>query len=483
NSVFLFTQGSSEKTELLFWDEKNEKRDAIKEVISVKKGKEYVEIEVSFGSGGKVSFRLANYSPFLEVRALKNISRLSLKKSFGVAVLPDRLANDIIFSPSRSKPSIALPETPFIVGIPETKEEDLFLLTTPSEEQKIQLTSVEDRDVFNGMDIYLSPSAGSVFISLLCGKGFFYQQNLKAAAATDIKLDWVQPFHASWRVALSGETNRYSIMQPGEELAKLKETYLPVKTESPERFDTGLVYLYGRRWHTPLDIFTPMDVLLDVLGTEKLNDLLDLKGIRSYRVSEERVPLEIYLGLFEQDLDIYGRGGNAKMVFGGIAVGTESSYKLVTNLHNDIINILKGLDGRMVEYRNFVHSLKGNVAVQKEKIEILEKQLAALPITRVENITLSDQAIHKIRGMLNGNKDFTNFLELSRKAAKERQKALDLYRIFVKKLREYVALKAAEAPELKPVYEELRRKTGKILQNRYYLEGDWRGEDPMEAVQ
>ncbi|MDO9542663.1 MAG: sugar-binding protein, partial [Kiritimatiellia bacterium] len=210
NSIFLLTQDGNEKTELLFWDEKN-KKTVIKEVTSVKKGKEYAEIEVSFGSGGKVFFRLPSYSPFLEVRAAENISRISLKKSLGMVVLPDRFANDLIFSPSYLKPLIALPETPFIVGIPETKKEGLFLLITPSKKQRIQIAGAKDRDIFTGTDVCLS--TGSIFISLLSGKSIFYQQNLKTAPASALQLDWVQPFQASWRVALSGKSSRYAIMQ------------------------------------------------------------------------------------------------------------------------------------------------------------------------------------------------------------------------------------------------------------------------------
>ena len=493
NSIFLLTQDGNEKTGLLFWDKKNEKINAIGKITSIKEGKEYAEIEVSFRSGGqeaKVSFGLPNYSPFLEVRAVENISRISLKKSLGMVVLPDRLANDIIFSPSYLKPLIALPEALFMVGIPETKKEGLFLLITPSEKQKIQLTVAKDRDVFTGTDVY--PSMGSIFISLLCGESIFYQQNLKTAETSDIKLNWVQPFQALWRVALSGETSRYSIMQPGEELAKLKEAYLPVKTESPEKFDRAVVYLYGRRWHTPLElIVTPADVLLDVLGAEKLQGYL--KGIRSYRIAEERVPLELYLGLFEQNLPYN------KIVFAGIILGTESSYRLFVHLHNDIINILKGLDGRIQEYRDFIASLKKQAIVSREVIEKIESQVNPLPVMPVEKVALSEQDIKNTKGYLSGIsvaytpppgcakqediKEFVKFIKSSKEAVKERRKVLSLYREFVKGLRESAGLKVAESSEPQPAYEELRCKTGEILQNRYYFEDDWRGEDPMEEVQ
>lgn len=481
NSIFLLDQNGGGKTELLFLDKKNNKINAVK-VGSIKKDKKYAELQVLFTSGGEATFRLPSHSPFIEVREVKKISKLSLKKNFTAAVLPDRLANDITFTPSSSKPSVAFPETPLIVGIPETKEDGLFLLINPSEKQKVQLVNAKEKNVFSGMDVYPS-SDESIFISLLCGKKNCYQQTLNAATAEDVRFDWVQPFQATWRVALSGEAARFSVMRQGEELVALKEKYMTIKTVASERFNSGLVYLYGRNRHTPLAVFTPADVLLDIPGTEKLNELLDLKGIRGYRVSKERVPLKMYLGLLEQNQDIYEKGGKTKMVFAGISVGTEGSYKLVEDLHNDIINILKGLDGRIVEYQNFVHSLKGNAAIQNEKMEKLEVLVAALSITKTEDIILSNQTVRSIKGYLNNNKDFGKFLELSRKAAMERKKVLSLYREFIKDLREYAELKTAEASKQKPVYEELRRQTGKMLLNRYYLEGDWRGEDTMEDVQ
>ena len=66
-------------------------------------------------------------------------------------------------------------------------------------------------------------------------------------------------------------------------------------------------------------------------------------------------------------------------------------------------------------------------------------------------------------------------------ALSQRQKVLTEYREFVKNLRDEAALMVTEEPGLRDISERIRRLTQGILRNRYYLEGDWRGEKPLNV--
>jgi hypothetical protein len=75
-----------------------------------------------------------------------------------------------------------------------------------------------------------------------------------------------------------------------------------------------------------------------------------------------------------------------------------------------------------------------------------------------------------------------NFRAFSRTCIRfrsERQRILSQYRIWIKGTRDRTAQLIITDPKFKTVGDELRRKTQAVLRDRYYLEGDWRGETPL----
>ena len=75
--------------------------------------------------------------------------------------------------------------------------------------------------------------------------------------------------------------------------------------------------------------------------------------------------------------------------------------------------------------------------------------------------------------------NFRAFARACTRFLRERQRILSEYRAWVKGTRDQTAELILSDPTFKTVGDELRRKTQAVLRDRYYLEGDWRGETPL----
>lgn len=339
-----------------------------------------------------------------------------------------------------------------------------------------------------------------VFVAFLPGRDLWHRtEAVPNSDADGWMAKWSNPFLAQWRIAAVGDGKYYSRMWDEEALSKLKEPALPIEEEFSESPELSVVYLYGRSWNTPLDAITPMDILQDTLSVERLRDVLDIEGIRSYRTAEEWVPWHVFLTsqgdrLWPEDnpgwpevLDFspyYPLLVRIRMVE---RKGVEST---VTHLCEDILNSLKGLDDRIEEYEEFLVSLENLTAEHaaslfriEESIADLRDELARLPITKIRKVSDSIEAVKRCMGTgeeLWDRDEFYRFWEISGSALSERQEALAKYRSFVKTVRNKAGVVITEEPDTKDISEEMRRLTQNILRERYHLEGDWRGEKPLE---
>jgi len=262
-----------------------------------------------------------------------------------------------------------------------------------------------------------------------------------------------------------------------------------------------------------LDVVTPMDILQDTLGIERLRGILDIDGIRGYRTAEKWAPLHTFLTSQENRLWPEGNPGWPQVLdFSPIfqlivrvrMVDRKGVESTVTHLCEDILNSLKGLDNRIEEYEKFLVRLKnlceankkdretGKVpyyitflSVIEESIEDLRRNIADMPITEIRVISDSIEAVKNCSGTgeeLWDRGEFYSFREISESALSERQEILTKYRNFVKEIRNKAGVMITATGELesRDIYEEIRRLTQNLLRERYYLEGDWRGEKPLE---
>jgi Tol biopolymer transport system component len=441
------------------------------------------------------TFIVPRSRPFVEIKPAGKMDRVYIKRDMGLAVLPDRFADDLIFDPhGYSASRVPLPYTPLLIGL--LPEGGMVLVITPSNRQDVRLVKGGKEDCFEGMEVLTGGE--SAFLSFLSGRDLWYRTEV--VPDTDgWKMEWSRPFLAQWRVAVAGNGRYYSRMWDEEDLSKSTKPHLPVECEFPKRPELSVMYLYGRSWNTPLDTITPMDILQDTLGTGKLRYTLDIDGLRAYRTAKEAVPLYVLLTSQENRLWPEDNPGWPEVLdfspFYPLLVrirmvnrnGVEST---VTHLCEDILNSLKGLDDRIGEYGNFLIDLEGIYAGQgaspfgiEENIKELRDELANLPITRIRTVSDSIEAIRRCTGTgeeLWDRSEFYRFWRASGTALSERQEILRRYRDFVKGLRNRAGIAITEDPGAKDASEEIRRLAHNILRERYYLEGDWRGEKPLQ---
>ena len=496
NNIFLIPKkekNSGSRIFLVLSDRQDKVAAKIKSVKVLKNDGENVALKVSFRSENRkvmeTVFRVPRSSPTVEIEPVKNMSKVSLRTSISLAVLPDRFANDLIFQPDKYPAStIRLAKTAFLLGcLPQ--DGSMIMVITPSDKQTITLVKGGKKDSFEAIETLTEKK--KIFISVLPHPGLWRLAEIKRNFDTDkYETQWSAPFHALWRLAVTTKEKNYSAMWDEKSLDELGQPCFAIeKFSKPPQ--SAVLYAYGRDLHTPLDILTPMDILRDALSMEKYKNILDIEGIRTYRTAEEWVP---FLNLFFNEK----RQSGILEVFAGVfPAGTEGVKSVATHLGNDVLNLLRGLDSRINEYESFLLELKNFCQLNKkenvagllnsiaERAEDLQEMCANLPLTEIEEVSNAIDVVKRIfdtgEGRGSGNKEFEDFSKISKIALSERQKVLTEYRDFIKKIRDEAGFIVAEESRLKDVGEDIRRLTQNILRKRYYLEGDWRGEKPLKG--
>jgi hypothetical protein len=75
--------------------------------------------------------------------------------------------------------------------------------------------------------------------------------------------------------------------------------------------------------------------------------------------------------------------------------------------------------------------------------------------------------------------EFKAFARCCRRSLAERQRILSECRDSVKRIHDLAGYGILVEQDFKPLGDELRRRAHVILRDRFYLEGDWRGETPL----
>ena len=455
-------------------------------------------------------FTFPRSRPFVEIRPDENVDKVYVKRDMDLAISPDRFANDLIFDPRKySVPRILLPYAPFLIGLPD--ENGMILIITPSDRQMMWMVKGAEEDYFEGVEV-LTGEEG-IFVSLLSGADLWYQD----LNASGWKIKWSSPFLAQWRTAVAGDGEYCSRMWDEEALNRLAKPALPIEGEFSGPPELSVVYVYGRSWNTPLDIVTPVDILQDALGIEEVRNILDINGLSGYRTAEEWVPLHDFLTSHENRLwpedslgwpQVLDFSPIFQLIIRIKMVERKGVESTTTHLCEDILNSLKGLDNRIKEYEEFLASLESlcaehaanssrvGHAASLSKVEHaaslfkiegsihdLRTKIANLSITGIEAVSDSIAAVKRCLGTgeeLWDRDEFYEFRDISEFALLERQDILTKYRDFAKRVRDNAGIIVTKEPETKNTSEEIRRLAQNVLRKRYYLEGDWRGEKPLQ---
>jgi hypothetical protein len=436
-------------------------------------GVDEVRIEATLGVNGggtvKAMIGVSRTRPLVEVKPTGDLDRVLVRRPLTLAVLPDRLAADLIYDPADyASPAVSLPQSPFVLGLPASGG-GMVMVLTPSRQQTMRL--LRDEGAFTGIEARCARE--SVFVSVLPGDDLWWPAHVTAGSEGEPwQIAWSNPFAAQWRLATQGEDRNLALMRmvdspTSEETIPLADTGGPPPSRS-------LVYAYGRSSNTPLERLTPCDVVQDALGLDAASRLFDIEGVRTYRHAPEWVP--------------YKDPRVACKVISWIRTRKRPGVQQkIDDVCHDIVLSLQGLDARTQEYEAFVGELerltaqgaasdsgKAFLVSVAGQIAALRETLGKRPITPMAEVAAHIEAFRS-----NADAPYTPFASHVTGALTQRLVALTAYRSLAKSLREEAGLTIARSPEAGDVCERVRDLTGQALRKRYYLEADWLGEQPL----
>lgn len=502
-----------------------------------------VEIRFSDGGGvsADVTLRVPRTRPAVEVHPGEGTARVRIDAAMTVAVAPDWFGNDLVVTPDpgRAGETVALPRTPVALGcLAETG--GTLMVVAPGRDQAFAVTSGAVGERLTGLTV--STAGEGVAVAVLAGRRMWPRADLAAGAGGEQwRVTWDKPFQAAWRLAVHGEAASFARTWDEEALGRLGQGALPVEAPFDANLHAAVIYAWGRDAHTPEDVLMPVDVLVDVLGIRGCAEAFDVAGVRGYRtglqdtslreVSTRGADWRPWISFAEQ-----GGYGVLEVMAAAFPAGTPGTRLLLTHLGNDAIDLLRGLDARIGEYEEalgqlaaFCHARDAGAlapwAAQAEEAlrlgqgarrtdaataaRALEGLLAILG-TR-DNRRLDDllalcelfendpkaREFREALAMLGAKEgrlwhddvvhyeisyedEFEAFWRCCRRALGERQRLLERYRAVLKHIRDAAGRLVTTTPQCKEAADELRAMTQAALRNRQFLEGDWRGEKPLE---
>jgi len=426
------------------------------------------------GGAARAVLSVSRTRPLLEVAPTGSLARVLVQRPLSLAVVPDRLADDLIYDPSEyAAQTVPLPRSPFVLGMAAGRG-GLLMVVTPSPGQTMQLTRSRDGGGFSGVEARCG--GGSVFVSVLPGEDVWRMTEVKAAAeGRGWQLGWSNPFAAQWRLAARERTGSFAMMRMVDSPTDLETLPIEEAGEGTAAPTQSLIYAYGRSQNTPLDRMTPVDILYDALGIDGASRLLDIEGIRTYRHAEEWVPykdprvaLKVVSWIRRRD-----RPG---------------AQQKIGDVCHDILLSLQGLDSRAKEYEGFVDELerlRGQGATSSAANAFLEsvaRQVALLRETlrKQPTVTPLSEVTAKAEGFQSSTRpDYTPFGSRVTAALSQRLAVLAAYRAFAKSVRDEAGSALSRFPDAREVGERVRELAGQTLRKRYYLEADWLGEQPL----
>ncbi|HIE51263.1 MAG TPA: hypothetical protein EYP85_05855 [Armatimonadetes bacterium] len=448
-------------------------------------GEEAVVELASRSASGQVvrtAWRIFGSRPLIEVRPLWGAERLRLRARLHFLVVPDRFANDLVLDPhAYPNARCTLPSEPLLLGFLRAGDR-MLLLVCPAARQRAELGPPQE-DYFPHLT--LSFARRSLFLALLAGDRIWYEERFSPPRREErVKFRWEKPFSATWRLAVRGEGKHYSNMFAEKPSACFdgKRAFLQKGEDFAANVDLALIYLYGRTENTPLDTLTPLDLIYDALGLKPGREILDEEGLTAYRTaagwttwSDLPRTIESLRYLFNRRLEVQER----------VYVG---------HLCDDLQPFIEGLDQRLGEYRDFAAKVERlcqtasreapTAAKFTEGIAPIRQQLAELGqqqgrLKRAAEVAAYCRQIKQLTAAESPD-NRSRFEALSRNIREvvgPREEMLRTYRRLAKELRDRAGWAAVRQPELIELAEGIRKLARAVLRNRYYIEGDWRGEN------
>jgi hypothetical protein len=477
--------------------------------------------------------------PFIRAKLDAGVGSIGVQADMALVVVPDRFSSDVLVSPGqRAEGAVTpLPRAPVVLGC-LSGDGAMVMVASAADDASFSLSCGGGDGTTN---LAVAPGGGEAVIALLTSPLWHEPALGQRDGGEAWSATWQRPFPAEWRMSARGATASCSRMWNTMDLRALCDAVLPIEVRFDEAPDTAVVYAWARDAMTPAGVLTPTDILTDALGIAGAAAALDTEGLRGYRTGPPDTP---FLQLTTHGADWHpALAMNERGAFGVLEtmgsvfpVNTPGVRSLITHLGSDAVSMLEGLDQRIAEYEDALAGMAalcdaqagslGSIRVLAEQAlaagcarprmgvaqvsDALQGVLAgvgardALTFSAMEALsrqpgneewarTLDDFTSYfaaqegrvwhdgTIRYELWYDDAFQVFARVSQKALAERRAVLAEYRRVAKSAYDAAGRAVVSSPELKPIADALRERARNVLRNRYYLEGDWRGETPLPA--
>lgn len=426
-------------------------------------------LSLSDGSSADALLLLSRSAPLVTMRPGDGIAGLRVRRQLDLAVVPDRLAHDLVYTPAGCQaPSVELPRAPLVLGRPADGD-GMIVVSAPHEAQTVALTAGEAGRPFAGLRV--AASQREVAVAFLPGEDLWGAAPVTPAEEGDgWSVGWSNPFPAQWRLAAQGERASASMMVRMDTPIRGKPRPLEDSEGMTGLPDSAVIYAYGRSQNTPLNRAMPLDVLWEMLGTGAAAEAMDIEGVRGYREADDPAPYVDPRVALKVVRWIHGRErAGARQKIDAVCRG--------------ILASLTGLDKRATEYERAFEQLQQTCAAPAADglgdrldggLHDAQGLLRGRPVPDLDALDRKMGAFRRDPGA-----DYTPFASGVTGALTPRLVRLRAYRALARALRHEAGQLLAREPESREVCEQVRGTAASVLRNRCYLEGGWAGEEPI----
>jgi len=264
-------------------------------------------LEVSF-TGAETEEKLSAIFSFskkeiIEIKPAENMKGISLLSPIEYGIIPDFIADDLIFDPIEypSASTLRIPSSNLFLGLLRGQN-SMLVVTWPKGEQKMGLVlgnRQEKPRLIESVDF--ENDGKSVYLALLDALGIWHKEELKPSyLEKDIAINWKRPFPAKWITQLreGGVRTTYRFRGFRERIVRVTiGIYIyPVWFEGENAFyrlskrippkGNSLIYFLERKG-TPTSVSAPVDIMKETLGRQACDAILDIPG-RKLRTHHRR---------------------------------------------------------------------------------------------------------------------------------------------------------------------------------------------------
>jgi len=451
------------------------------------------------GATARAAFCLGRGRIFLEARPLENAGAVRIRAPARYGVIPDFFGDDMVFDPTQYPlGKLFIPSENFFLCMLEGGD-SIAMSVWPEGEQSVhmQIKETQEGPLLAATEITFDGK--SVYAALLQAPGIWHRGDLGSdCIAEDVPVAWKRPFEAKWRgdFCVGRRSHSWAFRDHRTEVWMYRYSGLPwpcwfdgdktfIHLSSRLSASKGvaeyvLIYPLERDGETPLEVFTPVDVMREVLGVGPCEYVLDREGLGNRASLGERTPVH--------GSGVCSTSGAIEYFFIRGIEHREST--MVADMMDDLRVENRTINARVQEFRQFAEQMV-QLCVQarqrspelkpladtvegiakeieteyQEKLEIIHTPAHVVELgERLKDLTGANEPenLGAARALLRELRDIGG----------TQHRMIGDYRVGVKHLRQEAVIAAATQPAAVKFAEQVRDLAQQVLRRRYGVEGE-----------